>query len=75
MRRFKIAAFGLALVLTGWEQGVDPSVEAGGLALVGAQLIDGTGTAPVADSVIVIRDGRITAAGSRETTSVPAGAG
>jgi hypothetical protein len=74
MRRFKIAAFGLVLVLTGCEQGVDPRAEAGGLALVGAQLIDGTGTAPVADSVIVIRDGRITAAGSRETTSVPAGA-
>ena len=49
-------------------------VEPGGLALVGAQLIDGSGTAPVQDSVVVIRDGRIEHAGSRDTTEVPAGA-
>ena len=45
--------------------------EAGGLAIVGAQLIDGTGADPVADAVVVIRDGRIVAAGPRETTAVP----
>ena len=51
-----------------------PPGEPGGLAIVGARLIDGTGADPVADSVIVIRDGRIQAAGPRETTAVPAGA-
>ena len=51
-----------------------PPVEPGGLAIVGAQLIDGTGTDPVADSVIVIRDDRIEAVGPRETTAVPVGA-
>ena len=51
-----------------------PDSEPGGLAIVGAQLIDGTGVGPVTDSVIVIRDDRIVAAGSRESTAVPAGA-
>jgi imidazolonepropionase-like amidohydrolase len=51
-----------------------PPAEPGGVAIVGAQLIDGTGGDPVADSVIVIRDGRVEAAGPRETTAVPAGA-
>ena len=51
-----------------------PVIEPGGLAIVGAQLIDGTGADPVADSVVVIRDGRIEAAGARDTTPVPEGA-
>ena len=54
--------------------GPAPPAEPGGLAIVGAQLIDGTGADPVADSVVVIRDGRIQAAGPRESTAVPAGA-
>ena len=49
-------------------------MEAGGLALVGGQLIDGTNAPPVADSVVVIRDSRIESAGSRDTTPVPPGA-
>ena len=44
------------------------------LALVGATLIDGTGAAPVADSVIVIEKGRITAAGPRSQVNIPANA-
>ena len=53
-----------------------PSEPAGpaGLAIVGGQLIDGTGGDPIADSVIVVRDGRIAAAGPRESTEVPEGA-
>ena len=51
-----------------------PPAEPGGLAIVGAQLIDGAGGDPLADSVVVIRDGRIVAAGPRETTETPAGA-
>ena len=74
MKRFQLAVFGMVLALTGCRQNVAPTIESADLALVGAQLIDGTGAAPVADSVIVIRDGQITASGSRKTTPVPAGA-
>ena len=74
MKRFQLTVFGMVLALTGCRENVTPTIEAADLALVGAQLIDGTGAAPVADSVIVIRDGQITASGSRETTPVPAGA-
>jgi len=74
MKRLQLAVFGLVLALTGCGENVGPIAEAGDLALVGAQLIDGTGAAATLDSVIVIRDGRVTAAGSRETTPVPAGA-
>ncbi len=51
-----------------------PPAEPAGLAIVGARLIDGTGGAPVPDSVLVVRDGRIVAAGPRETIAVPDGA-
>ena len=74
MRRLCVVAIGLAVALTGCGERAAPVVEPGGLALVGGQLIDGTGSAPVADSVIVIRDGRIESAGPRDTTAVPAGA-
>jgi imidazolonepropionase-like amidohydrolase len=43
-------------------------------AITGATLVDGNGGAPIADSVILIADGRITAAGPRLSTTVPAGA-
>jgi imidazolonepropionase-like amidohydrolase len=55
-------------------QGTSSPAEPPGLAIVGAQLIDGSGADPVADSVIVIRDDRIVAAGPRATTEIPAGA-
>ncbi len=48
--------------------------EPAGLAIVGARLIDGTGGAPVLDSVLVIRDGRVVAAGPRAAIEVPDGA-
>ena len=41
------------------------------VAIVGATLIDGRGGAPVADSVVVVRDDRIVAAGGRNSTTVP----
>jgi imidazolonepropionase-like amidohydrolase len=44
------------------------------VAFVGATLVDGTGAAPVADAVVVVQDGRISAVGSRATTPVPPGA-
>ena len=78
MKRLHLLAAGLALTLAGCG-GAAPDEnaaheEAGGLALVGAQLIDATGAPPVADSVVVVRDGRIVSAGPRDTTPVPAGA-
>lgn len=49
-------------------------VNAETVAFSGATLIDGTGAAPVSDSVIVVTDGRITAVGPRASVSIPAGA-
>jgi len=43
-------------------------------AIVGGRLIDGTGRPPVENSVVVLRDGKIAAAGPAATTPVPAGA-
>ena len=43
-------------------------------AFVGAQIIDGTGDAPVEDGVLVVRDGRLEAVGAREAVDVPPGA-
>jgi imidazolonepropionase-like amidohydrolase len=43
-------------------------------AIVGATLIDGRGGKPVTDAVIVVRGDRITAAGPRGSTPIPAGA-
>ncbi len=75
MKRLHLPAAGLALILAGCGQPAAPEAEApGALALVGAQLIDATGAPPVADSVVVVRDGRIVSAGPRDTTPVPDGA-
>ena len=41
------------------------------LAIVGGTLIDGTGAAPVADSAVVIRKGRIVVAGPRSKVKIP----
>jgi imidazolonepropionase-like amidohydrolase len=41
------------------------------LAIVGATLIDGTGAAPIADSAVVIENGRIKAAGPRSKVKIP----
>ena len=74
MKRFRLSAFGLVLVLAACGGSPPPDVEPGGLALVGAQLIDGTGAVPVPDSVVVIRDGRVENAGTRDATPIPEGA-
>ena len=71
-KRF-IVLFAVSMLAACGEAPVPP-VEPGHLALVGGQLIDGTGSEPISDSVIIIRDGRIQAAGSRESTAVPASA-
>ncbi|HZZ33198.1 MAG TPA: amidohydrolase family protein [Phenylobacterium sp.] len=45
----------------------------GAFAIVGARLIDGTGAPAVADSAVIVRDGRIVAAGARGAVTLPAG--
>jgi imidazolonepropionase-like amidohydrolase len=45
----------------------------GAFAIVGARLIDGTGAPAVEDSVVIVRDGRIAAAGPRGAVALPAG--
>src|SRR5690242_3516879 len=44
------------------------------IAIVGATLIDGSGGAPVTDSVVVLKGDSIVAAGKRNQVQVPAGA-
>lgn len=44
------------------------------LVVVGATLIDGTGRAPIADSVVVMQNGRFIAVGPRAQVSLPEGA-
>ncbi len=50
-----------------------PPVQMGAYAITGATLIDATGAPPVPDSVVVIRDGRISAAGPGASVAVPRG--
>ena len=50
-----------------------PPVRTGAYAIAGATLIDATGAAPVADSVVLVRDGRIAAAGPRGSVPIPRG--
>ena len=45
----------------------------GTFAIVGAQLINGTGAAPIANSVVMVKCGRIAAAGARARESLPPG--
>lgn len=49
------------------------SADAGAFAIVGADLIDGSGAPLVPDAVVVVRDGRIVAAGPKSRTPVPHG--
>ena len=44
------------------------------IAIVGGRLIDGTGKPPVENAVVVLRDGKIAAAGPASNTAVPEGA-
>ena len=62
-----IALFGLILAPGLWAQ-TRP------VAIVGGTLIDGTGGAAVADSVVVIRDGKFQEVGERGKVSIPQGA-
>ncbi len=50
-----------------------PPEHSGSFAIVGATLVDATEKAPVPDSVVIVRDGRIAAAGSRSQVPIPNG--
>ena len=45
----------------------------GTFAIAGATLVDATGAAPIPDSVVIVRDGLIAAAGSRSQVPIPRG--
>ncbi len=52
-----------------------PPLRSGSYAMTGATVVDATGRPPIADAVVVVQNGRITAVGPRATTTVPAGVG
>ena len=64
-----VAAVALAAACGG---GPTTPAEPADVAIVGAQLIDGTGGEPIPDSVLLIRGDRVVAAGTRADTGVPA---
>ena len=64
---------GLAVTAGAQQRAAGPASQDGPMALVGGTLIDGTGTAPVRDSVVLIRAGRIEALGTIDSLPVPAG--
>jgi imidazolonepropionase-like amidohydrolase len=47
-----------------------PAERKGTFAIVGARLVDATGAAPIEDSVVVVHDGRIAAAGERSKIKI-----
>ena len=67
MKSFRSLPIALAL-------GLSASLQAQVKAFVGARLIDGTDRAPVDNATILVRDGRVVAAGPAAAVSIPAGA-
>jgi len=52
----------------------EPAEGQGVVALKAARLIDGTGTAPIANAVIIVTDNKIPAVGTASSVNIPAGA-
>ena len=50
-----------------------PPLKSGTYAMAGATIVDGTGRPPIADGVVVVRDGRIAEVGPRASVTIPAG--
>ena len=68
---------GLVVIVVGCGREPEaPALEVtpGLLAFVGAQIINGTGDNPLEDGVLVVRDGRIDAVGTRDAVDIPPGA-
>lgn len=68
----KAAADGMA-ALAEVSNRLSPAAK-GALVITNANLIDGTGKAPVSDAVIVMENGRITQVGTRSSVKIPKGA-
>lgn len=68
IRTLPLAAW---LLLAGTTGAVAQDAPASDVALVGATIIDGTGAAPVANGVVIARDGRIACVGTRAACAVP----
>jgi len=74
--RFAAMLLSTVLVLAGFafQPSLAQTPAAGPVALTGARLIDGTGGAPLDQATVVIRNGRIEAAGAPSAVTIPAGA-
>ena len=69
------SAFALACVIGRADPAAQtPRPDGRPTAIVGARLIDGTGAAPVDDSIVVVEGDRIRAAGARASVRIPRGA-
>lgn len=66
-----VMAAGLALAAVPVRSQGTQAPSGGALAIVGATLIDGTGSTPVPDAVVVVRGTRIVAAGPRDKVTIP----
>jgi imidazolonepropionase-like amidohydrolase len=56
-------------------QRVVPTEASGAIAILGARLVSAvSGTLPIVNTSVIVRDGRITAVGPRSTTEIPRGA-
>lgn len=75
MRSLYAIAFiaGLAVTAAVAQQGAAGRASRDGPVALGGTLIDGTGKAPVRDSVVLIRGGRIEVVGTTESLPVPNG--
>lgn len=66
--------FVASLVAAGSFVSVAHAQQSGVVALTGARVFDGTGSAPIERGTLIIRDGRIEAVGAANAVSIPAGA-
>jgi imidazolonepropionase-like amidohydrolase len=72
--RLSAICFGVLLGLSFALGPSDAQTPAGPVALTGARIIDGTGTAPIEQGTIVIANGKVAAVGPSASVTVPAGA-
>jgi imidazolonepropionase-like amidohydrolase len=64
-----ISVLSVALAFSGQSHAANPGSQ--GLALVGGTVITGNAEPPIADAVVLIENGRITAVGSRTSVTIP----
>jgi len=74
--RLAAASLGALLLAAGWsfQASLAQAPATATIALTGARLIDGAGGAPIERATLVIRDGRVQAAGAADAVGIPAGA-